>query len=137
MRKIVLFIVSILTIILLYSCHLLENPNYHLYPGKTEIISIETDDSLQDSVMIYGEIYDCFGEHLIIGNRIFEIYTKEKIFCTKTNTAYFQMTIPAGKYTITCEGEHEDNTEHMCNLNLTTKLNQKIKIKFLYGETDE
>ncbi len=117
--------------IILYSCVNTKN-----YPGKAEIVKIEIDKSLQDSVMIYGEIYDCFGEHLIIGNRIFEIYTEEKIFCTKTDTAYFQMKIPAGKHTITCEGEGEDNSEHMCNLNLTTKPNQKIKIKFLYGETE-
>ncbi len=137
--KRIIYLVTIVFIIniVLYSCDFLTNSLNHVYPGKAEIVKVEIDKQLNDSVMIYGEVYNAFGNHLYKGyNRIFKIYTENNLFVTEADTnAFFQMKISAGEHNITCEGENEDNSEHMCKLNLTTKPNQKIKLKFLYGET--
>lgn len=108
----------------------------HEHSGKAEIISRNTDNSLNGKSIVYGAVYDYRGEQLIQRKPPFSIYTQDSLYYTHTDTAHFLLKVFSGKYTITCKYPSESDIHRIAVLrDIKLKPNEKVEVKFFYGET--
>lgn len=128
MRKILFAIAVILAS---FSCR-----EVRYYFGEYKIVSRGIDNSLADSVLVYGRVVSTLDT--VSGLFLSRVWTKELSKETYTDaTGYYSLKLPSGTFTIYCQeyaGSHEF-TETVENLSLLP--NEKVEITFYLGNKVE
>ena len=91
------FVLFLAAITLIVSCRRVYN-----YDGKSEILSTKTDNTLNDSVLIYGKVFDARDNKTpLVNARIWvDKLTKETL---ADNYGSYILKLPIGIYTIHCQ----------------------------------
>jgi len=116
---------ALLLLLLFSSC----NKNTTIYEGKALVINRSFDDSLQDSVMIYGYVLSAADENPFWNSSTILIEdTKTSTVCD--SSGFFSLKLLSGTYTVICfDPSVTDDTLKLENLK--TLPNEKVEIKFL------
>jgi len=126
-RNLLFLIFLFLILSLMESCR-----QVHLYHGKSVIISKTVDNSLNDSVMFFGKVYDVGNNNLpSIRARIW--VDGLTIDALSDNTGSYSLKLPSGVYNVHCQAEFgsDEFTETRNDISLLP--NEKIEIDFYLG----
>ena len=125
------FVLFLAAITLIVSCRRVYN-----YDGKSEILSTKTDNTLNDSVLIYGKVFDARDNKTpLVNARIWvDELTKET---QADNSGSYSLKLPTGIYTIHCQ-EYYGSPEFIeTRKNVSFLPNQKVELNFYLGGRDE
>jgi len=100
--------------------------------SSAEIISRSIDETLNDSVLIYGFVYDAIDKDLSLSG--IDIWIEESDFKTiSDNQGKFNIKVSPGIYTIKCLYPHSDERFTAVLNNISLSPNEKIEIRFFHG----
>ncbi len=108
----------------------------HFYEGRSVIINRTFDQSLNDSALIFGNVFSA------VDNTTPEI--NARIWCDKIPQetlsdfeGYYQLKLPVGTYDINCLGKHSNSNEVEILKELVLTANEKVMINFYQEITVE
>lgn len=131
LKKSIYFVFFLTAFSLIESCRQVQD-----FDGKSEIISTTIDNSLSDSVLIYGKVFNARDNKTPeINARIWvNELTKETY---SDNIGSYSLKLPNGIYTINCQ-EHFGNAEFIeTRKNVSLLPNEKVELYFYLGARDE
>ncbi len=129
-RNILIIISIIISLTTIESCS-----RAHTYYGKSEIISKQTDSSLKDSVLIYGDVFSAVDNKTKILAIITVNGLERKTYSNRSGE--YSLKLPSGVYTINCQ-DNLDSNEFIETINDVMLLpNEKIQINFYIGQRVE
>jgi len=105
--------------IIFFSC-----AGIHIYPGEALIVSRSFNNSLQDSAMICGYVFDALEENPLWNWTISVVGNTEMTTNTDSN-GYFLIKLLPGTYNIICS----EDTPKLYNIKILP--NEKIEVRFL------
>lgn len=123
-----LFLISLFFIFsLMESCR-----QVHSYPGKTVIIDRTIDKSLNDSILIFGKVYDVGNNNKpAIRARVWVAeLTKDAL---SDNIGSYSLKLPSGVYNIQCNTEYGSGEFIESLKDISLLPNEKIEIDFYIG----
>ncbi|QSE96041.1 hypothetical protein [Fulvivirga lutea] len=132
MRKYLFALIAICSCINFTSCVLDEINQTVIYNGRTEIIEITYDETLQDSSVVFGKVISAVDNSTPEFNA--RIWTEKDVFETDSDlNGLFELKLPSGKYDIKCKNRYanSDFTEEIIDIEL--KPNEKLEVNFYLG----
>lgn len=130
-KKSIYFVLILVAFTLIESCRQVQN-----FDGKSEIISTNIDNSLSDSVLIYGKVFTARDNKTPEINA--RIWVNELTIETYSdNTGSYSLKLPSGIFTINCQ-EHLGNAEFIeTRKNVSLLPNEKVELYFYLGARAE
>ena len=108
----------------------------YYYEGKLEILSTKIDNTLNDSVLLYGKVFNARDNKTpSINARVWVNELTEETYAD--NSGAYSLKLPTGIYTVNCQ-EYYGSPEFIeTRKDVSLLPNEKIELNFYLGGRDE